>query len=399
MSGDDARAALAGLVPADDLEDPESREERWARARWSVLAEPGDGVAGLSIQRLGAARALDCALRDDAPPPELDLSVGDWRRACARWRPRQDDHHYPIERARRVGVRLVVPEDAAWPAHVDELGIHAPVALWARGHTDELATAAKATTASTAVALVGARAATPYGVQVAAEIAGDLAVGGATIVSGAAIGIDAAAHRACLAVDGVTIAVLAGGVDKAYPSGHAGLLTDVSRRGVVVSEVPCGTAPTKWRFLQRNRLIAALSDATVVVEAGWRSGSLNTAGHAAALGRALGAVPGPVTSAASAGCHRILREYDGRCITSAEDVREMLGWSNQAGPAVAVEGDGRTDDATRVLDALSTRTPRNVAEIARRCGVAGEEVSAWLGLLTLDGRVVSDERGWRRTAS
>ena len=142
MSGDDARAALAGLVPADDLEDPESCEERWARARWSVLAEPGDGVAGLSIQRLGAARALDCALRDDAPPPELDLSVGDWRRACARWRPRQDDHHYPIERARRVGVRLVVPEDAAWPAHVDELGIHAPVALWARGHTDELATAA-----------------------------------------------------------------------------------------------------------------------------------------------------------------------------------------------------------------------------------------------------------------
>ncbi|QCR40296.1 DNA-protecting protein DprA [Microbacterium sp. SGAir0570] len=252
MSGDDARAALAGLVPADDLEDPESREERWARARWSVLAEPGDGVAGLSIQRLGAARALDCALRDDAPPPELDLSVGDWRRACARWRPRQDDHHYPIERARRVGVRLVVPEDAAWPAHVDELGIHAPVALWARGHTDELATAGKATTSSTAVALVGARAATPYGVQVAGEIAGDLAVGGATIVSGAAIGIDAAAHRACLAVDGVTIAVLAGGVDKAYPSGHAGLLTDVSRRGVVVSEVPCGTAPTKWRFLQRK---------------------------------------------------------------------------------------------------------------------------------------------------
>lgn len=246
---------------------------------------------------------------------------------------------------------------------------------------------------------MGARAATPYGVQVAGEIAGDLAVGGATIVSGAAIGIDAAAHRACLAVDGVTIAVLAGGVDKAYPSGHAGLLTDVSRRGVVVSEVPCGTAPTKWRFLQRNRLIAALSDATVVVEAGWRSGSLNTAGHAAALGRALGAVPGPVTSAASAGCHRILREYDGRCITSAEDVREMLGWSNQAGPAVAVEGDGRTDDATRVLDALSTRSPRNVAEIARRSGVAGEEVSAWLGLLALDGRVVSDERGWRRTAS
>ncbi|OYC95289.1 DNA-processing protein DprA [Microbacterium sp. Yaish 1] len=393
MSDDEVRRALAGLVPAGDLAAPESGRERWARARWSVLAEPGDGIAGLAIQRLGPSRALQCALRDDTPPAELDLDVRDWRRACARWRPRQDDHRYPIERARRVGVRLVIPGDAAWPVRVDELGIHAPVALWARGQTDVLAAPV------TAVALVGARAATPYGVQVAGEIAGDLGVGGATIVSGAAVGIDAAAHRACLAVDGVTIAVLAGGVDKAYPSGHAGLLTDVSRRGVVVSEVPCGTAPTKWRFLQRNRLIAALSDATVVVEAGWRSGSLNTAGHAAALGRALGAVPGPVTSAASAGCHRILREYDGRCITSADDVRELLGWSVEPGHAAALDGDGRTDDATRVLDALSTRAPRDVAEIARRSGVAGEDVSGWLGLLELDGRVVSDERGWRRTAS
>lgn len=113
----------------------------------------------------------------------------------------------------------------------------------------------------------------------------------------------------------------------------------------------------------------------------------------------LGAVPGPVTSAASAGCHRILREYDGRCITSADDVRELLGWSKEPGPPAALDSDGRTDDATRVLDALSTRAPRDVAEIARRSGVAGEEVSAWLGLLELDGRVVSDERGWRRAGS
>lgn len=390
MSDDEVRRVLAGLVPAGDLADPERSRERWGRARWSVLAEPGDGVAGLALQRLGAFRALQCALRDDTPPAELGLEVRDWRRACARWRPRQGDHSYAIERAKRVGVRLIVPGDPAWPERVDELGIHAPVALWARGREDTLAAPAAA------VALVGARAATAYGVQVAGEIAGELGVAGVTIVSGAAVGIDAAAHRACLAVDGSTIAVLAGGVDKAYPSGHAGLLTEVSRRGVVVSEVPCGTAPTKWRFLQRNRLIAALSDATVVVEAGWRSGSLNTAGHAAALGRALGAVPGPVTSAASAGCHRILREYDGRCITSADDVREMLGWTDEPGDAAVLGEGGRTDDATRVLDALSTRVPRDVAEIARRSGVAGEEVSARLGLLELDGRVVSDERGWRR---
>ncbi|RKE63205.1 DNA-processing protein DprA [Microbacterium sp. AG238] len=390
MTDEEARVALTGLVPASDLDDPESCRERWARARWSVLAEPGDGIAGLTIQRLGAFAALRVALRDDAPPEELDLSVRDWRRACARWRPRQDDHAYAIERAKRVGVRLIVPGDAAWPERVDELGIHAPAALWVRGSADALAAP------GAAIALVGARAATAYGVQVAGEIAGELAVAGVTIVSGAAVGIDAAAHRACLAVDGSTIAVLAGGVDKAYPSGHAGLLTNVSRRGAVMSEVPCGTAPTKWRFLQRNRLIAALSDATVVIEAGWRSGSLNTAGHAAALGRALGAVPGPITSAASAGCHRILREYDGRCITSADDVREMIGWSDGPRRDAESAADGRTDDATRVLDALSTRTPRDVAEIARRSGVAGEEVSAWLGLMTLDGWVVSDERGWRR---
>ncbi|MFS0714897.1 DNA-processing protein DprA [Microbacterium sp. 2P01SA-2] len=390
MSGDEARDALVGLSPPADLGDPESCRERWARARWSVLAEPGDGIAGLAIRHLGAFGALESALRHDEPPGVLELSVRDWRRACARWRPRQDDHSYALERARRVGVRLIVPGDAAWPERADDLGIHAPVALWTRGVTDSLAMP------GAAVALVGARAATAYGVQVAGELAGDLSASGVTIVSGAAVGIDAAAHRACLAVDGRTVAVLAGGVDTAYPSGHAGLLTAVSSRGAVVSEVPCGTAPTKWRFLQRNRLIAALSDATVVIEAGWRSGSLNTAGHASALGRALGAVPGPVTSAASSGCHRILREYDGRCITSADDVREMLGWSNDSACAAESARDGHTDDATRVLDALSTRTPRDVVEIARRSGVASEEVSAWLGLLSLDGRAVSGERGWRR---
>lgn len=246
MTDEEARVALTGLVPASDLDDPESCRERWARARWSVLAEPGDGIAGLTIQRLGAFAALRVALRDDAPPEELDLSVRDWRRACARWRPRQDDHAYAIERAKRVGVRLIVPGDAAWPERVDELGVHAPAALWVRGSADALAAP------GAAIALVGARAATAYGVQVAGEIAGELAVAGVTIVSGAAVGIDAAAHRACLAVDGSTIAVLAGGVDKAYPSGHAGLLTNVSRRGAVMSEVPCGTAPTKWRFLQQK---------------------------------------------------------------------------------------------------------------------------------------------------
>ena len=137
---------------------------------------------------------------------------------------------------------------------------------------------------------------------------------GFTIVSGAAYGIDGMAHRAALASGGTTVAFLAGGVDRFYPLGHEALLGRIAEQGAVVAELPCGSAPTKWRFLQRNRLIAAATEATIVLEAGMRSGSLNTAGHAAALGRPLGAVPGPVTSPASAGCHRLLREYDAVCV-------------------------------------------------------------------------------------
>lgn len=382
-----ARAMLRDLEPRADAGSAATADERLARARWTVLAEPGDGIAGLAIARLGAVTALEAALQCDAAPPELEISERDWERARARWMPRRDGYAYPLELARRVGARLLVPGDTDWPARLDDLGVHAPAALWVRGRIDALARL------DPAVALVGARAATAYGVHVAADLAADLAADGATIVSGAAMGIDAAAHRASLAVEGRGVAVLAGGVEKAYPSGHAQLLTSLLERGVVVSEVPCGTAPTKWRFLQRNRLIAGLADATVVVEAGWRSGSLNTAGHAAALGRALGAVPGPVTSAASAGCHRVLREFDGVCVTGADDVREMLGQHvDEAGGA---GGTVRTSEQIRVLDALDRRAARSVAEVARRAGLAVDEVAATLGLLSLEQQAVSDHRGWR----
>jgi DNA processing protein len=163
-----------------------------------------------------------------------------------------------------------------------------------------------------------------------------------------------------------------------------------------VSEVPCGSAPTKWRFLQRNRLIAALAGATVVVEAGWRSGSLNTAGHAAALSRPLGAIPGPITSAASAGTHRLLREYGAHCITSAADIREMIGFEGTAPFGAMPDAGGRTDDTTRVRDALSVRAWRETADVARRAGMAPDEVEAILGLLSLEGSVARAPGGWRR---
>ncbi|GAA5099759.1 hypothetical protein GCM10025760_36350 [Microbacterium yannicii] len=163
--------------------------------------------------------------------------------------------------------------------------------------------------------------------------------------------------------------------------------------------MPCGSAPTKWRFLQRNRLIAALATATVVVEAGWRSGSLNTAGHAAALSRPLGAVPGPITSATSAGTHRLIREYGAQCITSADDVRELLGLAPRTDAVTGVDA-GRTGEATRVRDAMSTRSWRQSTDIARRAGMAADTVEAILGLLRLEGSVETGAEGWRlRTAA
>lgn len=369
-------------------------DEAIARAAWSVLTEPGDGVAGALIRELGAVEALRFAMDGGA---EAGLAVSGTARARnalaegkKRWMPRADPRAVAeaLRGASQVGARLLVPGDLDWPAGVDDLGEHAPHALWVRG-------AATLLTADPRVSIVGARASTGYGDHVAAEIAGDLAAGGAVIVSGGAYGIDGAAHRAALGVDGRTLALLAGGVDRAYPTGHHQLLARIATQGAVVSELPCGAAPTKWRFLARNRLIAALGQATVVIEAGWRSGSLNTAGHAAALGRPLGAVPGPVTSAASAGCHRLLREYDARCVTSAAEVREM--WMHGA---ASTSSPPTTDpDRIRLLDALSSRVGNEVSELARRSGLAPQRIQALLGLLELEGAVTHAVGGWRRTVS
>lgn len=381
------RRRTEGLAPPDASSDGLAALD--ARMLWSALTEPGDGVAGTLIAALGPREALEFALGDPAglSPATLAPSGGQGLRAAReRWRRRSGDAVHAADAARRAGVTPVTPEHPAWPAAVDDLGPHAPLCLWVRGSTPALSADRPA------LALVGARAATAYGEDVVTGLAADLGGGGVTIVSGGAYGIDGMAHRAALAAGAVTVAWLAGGVDRAYPSGHRGLLDAiVAAGGAVAAEVPCGSAPTKWRFLARNRLIAAASDATVVVEAGWRSGSLNTAGHAAALGRPLGAVPGPVTSAASAGCHRLLREYDAQCITSSDDARELLGWREQPGDGVP-----STDpEVSRVGDALSTRSARSSSDIARRSGVDLDVVESTLGLLALEGAVRRGPDGWR----
>lgn len=358
----------------------------YARAVWSSLIEPGDRIAGELVSTLGPVRALEIGLGSQPSPAEcgaLGIELFELDRARARWKPRSGAIAGALEYARRAGVRLITPELGEWPVQVNDLGPYGPLGLWVRGNAALLQS-------ESSVALVGARAASSYGEWVAADLAAECAASGIAIYSGAAYGIDGAAHAAALAAGGATIAVMAGGVERAYPAGHLDLIDRIAREGVVVADVPCGTSPTKHRFLARNRLIAALSQGTVVVEAGWRSGAQNTAHHAEAIGRPLGVVPGPVTSASSAGCHRLLRETSAVCITGIDDLRELIGLGVSTPPSAS----GYTGDATRVIDAMSSRTARGTDDIARRAGLAPDEAAAVLGLLELDARVERRAGGW-----
>ena len=365
-------------------------DDRLARAAWSRLAEPGDGAAAALVAEVGAPLALEAVVTGRGPQ---------------RWRTRLDDVDpaSDLATARAVGGRLLVPGDEEWPAAVDDLSrdgtgqsrpLGAPFCLWVRGpaHLAEV-------TARSA-ALVGSRTCTPYGEHVTAELSAGLADRGFSVVSGGAFGIDAVAHRAALAVGGTSIAVLACGVDRTYPPGNSALLRRLAERGAVVSEVPPGTTPTRWRFLERNRLIAALTCGTVVVEAAWRSGALSTADRAERLMRPVGAVPGPVTSAASAGCHRLLREHGAVCVTSADEAAELLGSLGRepapAPPVTAVRPfDGLDPQELRVAESLPRRGAAGVERLAKDAGLELAAVHAVLGRLELSGIALRSEAGWR----
>jgi DNA processing protein len=257
-------------------------KERHARAAWSIITEPGDGHAGALVQQLGYVAAL-AAL--EGKRSDLDAIAPGLTAQAQQWMPRlrTDAIASALRKAEENGIRLVDP--ATVPGLAD-LGPHAPHVLWVRGDIDALG-------AERRIAITGARAATSYGEAVCADITGDVVAAGVTVHSGGAYGIDGAAHRAALASGGATVAWLAGGVDRMYPIGHAHLADRIASAAgsALVSEVAPGASPTRWRFLSRNRLVASATQATVVVEAGFRSGSLNTAGHAASLGRPLGACP------------------------------------------------------------------------------------------------------------
>lgn len=354
-------------------------DERVARALLSRVAEPGDSRVHQLVAERGAAATLEqLQASPDAERYRARLAAAD---------PEAD-----LARAAAVGGRLVIPGDLEWPSQLDDLGLLAPWALWLRGPVDLRMSALRS------VAVVGARAATQYGTHVASTLGSDLAASGWTVVSGGAYGVDAAAHAGALAVHGVTIAVLACGVDVAYPPRHDALFARIAADGLLVSEVPPGAAPHRTRFLVRNRLIAALTRGTVVVEAAIRSGSLSTARDAERLGRPVLGVPGPVTSEMSAGVHRELRRGAVLVQSAAEIVEAVgeLGIDLAPEPSAPVDARDLLDPlARRVLDAVPVRRPATLDSVARTAGVAPAEAQASLGLLELDGWVESGPAGWR----
>jgi len=360
----------------------ERASERRARVGLTWLAEPGDAVLGREIERVGPVGVLE---RISAQDPDLP-----GRRNYAVRLPRADIDAC-LEAVDSCGGRVVIPGDGEWPTQLDDLGPARPIALFVRGHDLRLA-------AVRSVAVVGARAATAYGVTVAADLAAALADAGWAVVSGGAYGVDAAAHRGALSASGPTVAVLACGLDVVYPRGHASLLEQVATAGTLISELPPGMHPTRSRFLQRNRMIAALTRGTVVVEAAMRSGALNTAGHAAELGRPVLGVPGPVTSAASAGVHRLFRETGAQVVVDAAQVIEALGLIGELAPEPSVPRrvtDGLDPVALRVFDALPARRPLPLSEVAVAAGLDPVLVGGALSRLGVLGLVISGDRGWQ----
>jgi len=337
-------------------------------------------------------------IRLHGPAAALSLAASGAEQCGQRFLPRLEvlDVERDLEVGAKFGARIVCPGDPEWPPGLDDLSAP-PYCLWVRGPIDV------ASSCQRSAAVVGARSATAYGEIQGTEMAAGLGGRRFTIISGAAFGIDAAAHRGALATGATTIAVLAGGVERPYPSSHAALIARIVEVGAVISEVAPGSAPTKTRFLQRNRMIATMSRGTVVVEAGLRSGSLNTARTAAEHGRVVAAVPGPVTSMMSAGCHEAIRSGMALLVTDAAEAAEAIGdYGSDLAPArrgPTLAGDELDGPATRLLSALPVRKGVPVNRLAVSSGLSVLEVRSLLGRLELSGLAERHGEGWRRASA
>lgn len=392
------------------------RAERYARAALSILTDPGDPVLGGLLRSARPADVLEVVLsgcsdpaaalrgpgvvtggagHDDdggAVPIASKLLIS---RAIERWRVRRPQVPPPagLEAWEDAGLRIVCPGEAEWPTQLDDLGDARPVMLWLRGPTDLRFACLRS------VSVVGSRAASAYGSHVATELSAELAGLGWTVISGGAFGVDACAHRGALAVSGCTVAVLASGLNFGYPKGNSDLFAAIAHTGVLVSECPPDRRPTRPGFLVRNRVIAALSRGTLVVEAAARSGALNTARHARELNRLIMAIPGPVTSEQSAGCHELIRESGAALVTGVRDIIELIAplGEDGAGPDrdPVVPADDLDPVTASVLRAVALRTGRGPATIATIAGVDLDTALRCLGLLAATGYVERCDRGWR----
>jgi DNA processing protein len=367
-------------------------DERRAWAYLSRVVEPPCAELAALVCSVGAAEAADRVRRG---------AVSDRLARQTEARRELDCAAADLDRLDRLGGQIISADAPEWPtlAFAAFNGIDVrrhpagfmPLALWVIGVAD------LGEVASRAAAIVGTRASTAYGEHVAADLSSGLCERDVAVVSGGAYGIDGAAHRAALSEEGCTVAVLAGGIDVPYPAGHSALLHRVQRAGVLVSEYPPGVRPARHRFLVRNRLVAALSGATVVVEAGLRSGAANTAAWARALGRVVCAVPGPVMSSASAGCHELIRG-GAELVTRADQIIEIVGRAGEFAnepkrPSSAL--DDLTDAGKRVYEALPARGVRSADELSFESGVPVPQLQGQLALLEVAGLVVRDDGRWR----
>ncbi|GAB7143280.1 DNA-processing protein DprA [Mycobacterium riyadhense] len=363
-----------------------------AWAYLSRVVEPPCAELAALVTCVGPVEAADRVRRG--------LVTGDLARDTEARR-ENDQAAADLELLARRGGRLITPDDDEWPvlafaafagsAARDRPRGEPPMVLWALGpaRLDEVA--------QRAAAMVGTRAATAYGEHVAADLAAGLVERDVAVVSGGAYGIDGAAHRATLNSEGITVAVLAGGLDIPYPAGHSALLHRIAQHGLLFTEYPPGVRPARYRFLTRNRLVAAMAGAAVVVEAGVRSGAANTAGWARALGRVVAAVPGPVTSSASAGCHALLRN-GAELVTRADDIVELVGHigelaADETGPKAVF--DGLSEAERQVYEALPGRGAATVDEIAVASGLVPERVLGPLAMLEVTGLAERYDGRWR----
>ncbi|MGX9790820.1 DNA-processing protein DprA [Mycobacterium sp. MMS18-G62] len=363
-----------------------------ALAYLSRVAEPPCPPLSTLVATVGPVDAAELVRRGD---------VEEKLRRAVEARREIDCAANDVEILKRLGGRLVTASDPEWPllAFTGFGGVgsrlqaqaYPPMVLWAVGpaQLDEVA--------ERAAAIVGTRAATAYGEHVAADMAAGLALRDVAVVSGGAYGIDGAAHRGALASDGFTVAVLAAGIDVSYPAGHASLFRRISEQGLLVTEYPPGVRPSRHRFLTRNRLVAAMAGATVVVEAGARSGAANTAAWARGMGRGVCAVPGPVTSSASVGCHTLLRA-GADLVTRAEDIVELVGHAGEFAPDEQRPSsalDGLSESEQRVYDALPARGARTADEIAVASGLPPTQVLGPLSMLEVCGLVLRQDGRWK----